>query len=55
MDKKDLEKQIKELEKQNLELRFKIIEQERMKILQEIKQKYPEMLGGNNERQNKDK
>ena len=46
MSEKDLKKQIKELEKQNLELKFKMIEQERMKILQEIKTKYPEMLGG---------
>jgi len=44
MDKKELEKKVVELEKQNLELRFKLIEQERIKIIQEVKTQYPEMI-----------
>jgi len=51
MDKKELEKKntelekkVEQLEKVNLELRFKLIEQERIKIIQEVKTKYPEMI-----------
>jgi hypothetical protein len=39
-----LEKKVEQLEKVNLELRFKLIEQERIKIIQEVKTKYPEMI-----------
>ena len=59
MDKKELgkkntelEKKVEQLEKVNLELRFKLIEQERNKVINEIRTKYPEMLGGKGERKN---
>ena len=40
----ELEKKIEQLERENLEFKFRMIEQKRNNIIQEIKKKYPDMI-----------